>query len=54
MANTQFTTADQPAGLYWLLRDNTTRMYMEQEPEARGARLEQLQRYIGQFASQEP
>jgi PAS domain S-box-containing protein len=45
------TNADQPTGLYWLLRDNTARMYVEQEREAHGAELEQLQRYIGQLAS---
>jgi PAS domain S-box-containing protein len=45
--------ADQPTGLYWLLRDNTTRMYVEQKREARGAHQEQLQRYIGQLASGE-
>jgi PAS domain S-box-containing protein len=43
----------QMIGLRWLLRDNTGRTYAEQEREARGAELEQLQRYIGQLASGE-
>jgi PAS domain S-box-containing protein len=45
--------AGQPTGLYWLLRDNTARMCVEQAREARGAELEQLQRYVGQLASAE-
>jgi two-component system cell cycle sensor histidine kinase/response regulator CckA len=48
------TSAGQPTGLYWLLRDNTICMNVEQEREARGAEPEQLQqRYIGQVASAE-
>ena len=47
------TSAGQPTDLYWLLRDNSARRNVEQEREARGAKLEQLQRYIGQLAAAE-
>jgi PAS domain S-box-containing protein len=47
------TSAGQPTNLYWLLRDKTARRNMEQEREARGAKLEPLERYIGQRASAE-
>jgi PAS domain S-box-containing protein len=47
------TNGGQPTNLYWLLRDSSASMYVEQEREARGTKLEQLQRYIGQLASAE-